>query len=199
MFRDLLLEMSRRGIIPNYRSMLPQIYSAALCGFEQKSQSLIERTLNKYGKDKKLDCISTEIIGVTAGRNIKRLRKLLRVNVIEESFAPPPDYLKNNKTVSKSQYVLSLSQDTVFEIAWLLAKKSASADGQEFSALTEQLFNHTQRTSGYFKRLFREIERHIAHGYYYSATVLISETNKLKDMLHQQRKSCKLDFIKRGF
>ncbi|KAE9552804.1 hypothetical protein FO519_003991 [Halicephalobus sp. NKZ332] len=185
--KNLLLEMSKRGVMPDFESELPQIYAAAFCGFEQKCSSLISRALQRYGEDKKQACVSAEIRGVAAARNLPRLRGLLRNNVTVKIPEESLDF--THKKNQKARYIIDLPYDVTFDVIWQLAKRSTFGDGQEFAALTEQILEHAQRTTGYFKRLFRETERHVAHEFYYSAAVLITETGRVKEMLQSQRKS----------
>uniref|UniRef100_A0AC34R4E8 Uncharacterized protein n=1 Tax=Panagrolaimus sp. JU765 TaxID=591449 RepID=A0AC34R4E8_9BILA len=129
--RELLLEMTKRGIMPNIGTELPQIYSAALHGFVKNCNSLIERALQRYGDDKKIHCFSAQIRGVAASRNVELLKDLMRKNVI---------FRENPENDQKSgRLIINLPYETVFDVIWELARKSVDGRGQEFAELTKQI------------------------------------------------------------
>uniref|UniRef100_A0A7E4UN13 PPR_long domain-containing protein n=1 Tax=Panagrellus redivivus TaxID=6233 RepID=A0A7E4UN13_PANRE len=184
----LLHEMSKRNLTPNFDSELPQIFSAAFCGFDAKAESLIARSVARHGESVRSDCLGVQIRGAATARNIDRVRSLLRSSVLyfdkgPANFGYASDYR------AKPRYVVNLHHDVIFDVIWQLAKKSHFRDGHEFAALTEQILEHAQRQAGFFKMLFRETIRHIVHDYYFSATVLISDTLRVQDMLKSQMKN----------
>lgn len=48
------------------------------------------------------------------------------------------------------------------------------------------MLEHTIRRSGFFKYLYREVERHICHRRYYSAAMLLEEVKRVRDCLANQ-------------
>uniref|UniRef100_A0A8R1J0S5 Uncharacterized protein n=1 Tax=Caenorhabditis japonica TaxID=281687 RepID=A0A8R1J0S5_CAEJA len=100
-----------------------------------------------------------------------RLRQLLRKCVIE------------------STKKLDLSSDDILETIWHMAEKSRDGKGAECSQLVEQMLNCTIRDSGFFRKLFREIERHICHRHYYTALSLLEDTKRVSDCLENQRRN----------
>lgn len=57
------------------------------------------------------------------------------------------------------------------------------------STFFRHLLNCTLRDSGFFRKLFREIERHICSRHYYTALSLLEDTKRVSDCLENQRKN----------
>uniref|UniRef100_A0AC34F6L3 Uncharacterized protein n=1 Tax=Panagrolaimus sp. ES5 TaxID=591445 RepID=A0AC34F6L3_9BILA len=181
----MLLKMTSRGIVPNLDTELVQIFAASATGSDKNAEMLVEKVLQKYGNDSLPECLSARIRGTLLHGNIDKFRKLLRSAVIATKSAGSDDPLEKEKY---KKYILNISYDALFDIIWRLAKLSIDGDGQEFTALSQQILDSAYRATGFFKRLIRETERHIAHKYYYSAAALIGDTNKIKRILDVQQK-----------
>uniref|UniRef100_A0A914PLA7 Uncharacterized protein n=1 Tax=Panagrolaimus davidi TaxID=227884 RepID=A0A914PLA7_9BILA len=181
----LLSRMTSQGILPNLQTELSQIFAASATNSDEKAELLVNKVLKKYGKDQLPHCLSAKIRGTLLHAKLDKFRKQLRSAVIdvdkEKEFSKTGAYFP-------SRYILNITYNALFDIIWRLAKRSRGGDGQEFVALTEQILDSAQRTTGFFKRLIREADRHIAHKYYYSAAALIGDTARVKLILDSQRK-----------
>lgn len=180
------MKMNAQGIIPTFQSELAHIFVLSARGDEEGAKLLIDKALAKYGNDKKPECLAAQIRGSVSYGNMDMLRKLLRSAVVTSDNIKLID-ISHKPT---ARLILLIPYDALFDIIWRLAKRSRKRDGQEFSGLTLQILESAQRTTGYFKRLMRETERHIAHGHYYSATSLLSDTTRVKSQMETQRKFC---------
>ena len=184
----MLLKMKCQGILPDLNSELAQIFAFSRVGDTDHVETLVKKALDKYGEDKAPDCLAARIRGTLANGNIDKFRILLRSAVVQAQSIRMNDA---NTPAPSNRHVLNISHDALFDIVWRLAKHSQMGDGQQYAALTQQILETAQRKAGFFKRLLRETERHIAHGFYYSATALISDTTRVKSMLEGQRKHSK--------
>uniref|UniRef100_A0A158QMB9 PPR_long domain-containing protein n=1 Tax=Haemonchus placei TaxID=6290 RepID=A0A158QMB9_HAEPC len=168
--RAMVYEMARRGFILNQACNDALVYCFAVRGHYAKADSLAE-ALGKYGADAVSSSQGACAKAAAARADLNRLRTVLRRAVMGE------------------ERKLILSSSDVLETIWLLAEKSRYGDGAEYVNLTEQMLNHTNHQSGYFRMLIREVERHISHQHYYTAIALLEDTNKIVDCLRNQQKS----------
>uniref|UniRef100_A0A914YXW3 Uncharacterized protein n=1 Tax=Panagrolaimus superbus TaxID=310955 RepID=A0A914YXW3_9BILA len=179
---NMLLKMASQGIIPNLDTELAQIFAASATGSDKNAEILLDKALQRHGRKSLPDCLSAQIRGTLLHGNVDKFRKLLRSAVTEA------ESVKYSEEKFAKRFFLNIPYDALFDIIWRLAKLSIGGDGQEFAALSEQILESAQRTTGFFKRLTREAERHIAHKYYYSAAALIGETTRVQRLLDSQRK-----------
>uniref|UniRef100_A0A7I5EDQ8 Leucine-rich PPR motif-containing protein, mitochondrial n=1 Tax=Haemonchus contortus TaxID=6289 RepID=A0A7I5EDQ8_HAECO len=173
--RAMVYEMARRGFVLNQACNDALVYCFAVRGHYAKADSLAEQALGKYGADAVSSSQGACAKAAAARADLNRLRTVLRRAVMGE------------------ERKLILSSSDVLETIWLLAEKSRYGDGAEYVNLTEQMLNHTNHQSGYFRMLIREVERHISHQHYYTAIALLEDTNKIVDCLRNQQKSLFLD------
>ncbi|KAK6059134.1 PPR repeat protein [Cooperia oncophora] len=173
--RKMVYEMARRGFLVNSACNDALVYCFAVRGHHAKADSLAEQALGKYGADAVSSAQGACAKAAAARVDLNRLRKVLR------------------RAVMGAERKLILSSSDVLETIWLLAEKSRDGDGAEFVNLTEQMLNHTNHESGFFRLLIREVERHISHQHYYTAVALLEDTNRIADCLKNQQKSLFLD------
>uniref|UniRef100_A0A1I7YD84 Leucine-rich PPR motif-containing protein, mitochondrial n=1 Tax=Steinernema glaseri TaxID=37863 RepID=A0A1I7YD84_9BILA len=169
-------EMAKHGIVRDLDIHCSMILCAAGARDYTKTELLVEQSVEKYGDSARRSALGAAMVGSAAANDITRLRKLLRKAVII------------SKDNDKRRHVLEVDYPVVFDVIWLLAKNSAGADGKEYTALCEQILEHTIRTKGFFKYLVREADRHIAHEYYYTAVPILVDTLRVQDCLKNQKK-----------
>ncbi|GMS79877.1 hypothetical protein PENTCL1PPCAC_2052, partial [Pristionchus entomophagus] len=163
-------EMARRGHSSSDAiSHSHLVYANAVRGFNRQADSLIQQSLVKFGSEGEALNLGAACVAAAAGGKIDRLRDLLRRSV--------DDNLQ-----------LRLSLNNVFDIIWALAEKTGDNEKNN-DAVIEEILNRSQHPNGFFRFLYREIERHISAFHFRTSMILLEETMRVKDPLKNQSKS----------
>ncbi|CAL2045359.1 unnamed protein product [Caenorhabditis brenneri] len=168
--KNMVYNMARKGFPVDAHINAASVFAFSIRGHYKKADSLCEQAATKYGEDGSQLANGAAVRAAACRGDSDRLRQILR------------------KCVIGSTKKLSLSVDDILETIWKMAEKSLDGKGAECSQLVEQMLNCTSRDEGFFRKLFREIERHICHRHYYTALSLLEDTKRVSDCLENQRK-----------
>ncbi|KHN73870.1 Leucine-rich PPR motif-containing protein, mitochondrial [Toxocara canis] len=174
--KAMVYEMGRHGVAIDSFVNFSLVYCFALRGNYEKADSLVKQSAEKYGDDILPKLYSANIRASAARGDIDRLAKVLRCAIVSR-----PDMRG-----SKDRYVLNVPYETVFDTVWILTQKSVDGEGREHETICTQMLERTSRRAGFFKHLYREVERHICHMRYYSAAMLLEEVKRVRDCLANQ-------------
>ncbi|CAI2355403.1 unnamed protein product [Caenorhabditis sp. 36 PRJEB53466] len=169
--RNMVYNMARRGFAVDAHINAASVFVFSLRGHYKKADSLCEQAATKYGEEGSRLAYGAAVRAAACRGDDDRLRHVLR------------------KCVIKSTKKLELSSDDILETIWQMAEKSRDGKGAECSQLVEQMLNCTMRDAGFFRKLFREIEKHICHRHYYTALSLLEDTKRVSDCLENQNKN----------
>lgn len=169
--KNLIYEMARRGFPVDEKINSSLVFCFAVRGHYAKAESLIEQSTTKYGAKGREKAKGACIRAVSYRGDVDKLRSLLR------------------NSVDKHTMKLVVGYEDVLEAIWNLAEKSLDGTGVERTQLVEQMLSHVKREFGFFHKLYREIERHIAHRHYYTALTLLEDTKRVSDCLKNQNRN----------
>lgn len=184
--KTMVYNMARKGFAVDAHINAASVFVFSVRGHYKKADSLCEvsslykrgvlifkfqQAATKYGDEGSRLANGAAVRAAACRGDNDRLRQMLRKCVIE------------------STKKLALSSEDILETIWQMAEKSRDGKGSECSQLVEQMLNCTMRDAGFFRKLFREIERHICHGHYYTALSLLEDTKRVSECLQNQRKS----------
>ncbi|KAF8385198.1 hypothetical protein PRIPAC_74340, partial [Pristionchus pacificus] len=160
-------EMARHGQSPSDDvSHSHLVYANAVRGYDHKADSMIEQASTKFGSEGEALSLGAACVAAASGGNIDRLRAVLRRSVDENLR-------------------LRLPIESVFEIIWALSQKSGDND-KNYQSVMEEILSRAQHPQGFFRFLYREIERHISSYHFRSSMVLLGETMRVKNSLQRQ-------------
>ncbi|CAO4380011.1 unnamed protein product [Caenorhabditis nigoni] len=169
--KNMVYTMARKGFAVDAHINAASVFAFSIRGHYKKADSLCQQAATKYGENGSLLAHGAAVRAAACRGDNDRLRQILR------------------KCIIASTKKLALSADDILETIWHMAEKSRDGKGAECSQLVEQMLNCTSRDEGFFRKLFREIERHICHRHYYTALSLLEDTKRVSDCLENQRKS----------
>uniref|UniRef100_A0A915BP57 ER lumen protein-retaining receptor n=4 Tax=Parascaris univalens TaxID=6257 RepID=A0A915BP57_PARUN len=177
--RAMIYEMGKHGVMLDCFVDSALVYCFALRGNYEKADALVKQSAEKYGVEILPLVYSANIRAAATRRDRDRLAKVLRTAII----------LRPAMRTTKERYALNIPYESVFETIWILSKSSIDGDGREHETICTQMLEHTIRRSGFFKYLYREVERHICHKRYYSAAMLLEEVKRVRDCLANQNRT----------
>lgn len=169
--KNMVYNMARNGFSVDANINASSVFAFSIRGHYKKADSLCEQAATKYGEDGSRLAHGAAARAAACRGDNDRLRQILR------------------KCVIASTRKLALSSEDILETIWQMAEKSRDGKGAECSQLVEQMLNCTSRDEGFFRKLYREIERHICHRHYYTALSLLEDTKRVSNCLGNQRKS----------
>lgn len=169
--KNMVYTMATKGFAVDAHINAASVFAFSIRGHYRKADSLCQQAATKYGDDGSRLAHGAAVRAAACRGDNDRLRQILR------------------KCVIGSTKKLALSSDDILETIWQMAEKSRDGKGAECSQLVEQMLNCTSRDEGFFRKLFREIERHICHRHYYTSLSLLEDTKRVSDCLENQRKS----------
>ncbi|CAB3396528.1 unnamed protein product [Caenorhabditis bovis] len=168
--RNMVYDMARNGFSVDKNINASMTYCFSIRGHYAKADSLIEAS-TKYGEFGESLAHGAAARAAACRGDKNRLRVVLR------------------RCVDEKTKRLQMSTEDIFETIWHLAEKSHDGTGSECEQLIEQMLNCTSRNHGFFRKMFREVERHISHRHYYSALALLEDTKRVSDCLENQQRS----------
>ncbi|CAJ0577115.1 unnamed protein product, partial [Mesorhabditis spiculigera] len=172
--KNLSYVLANRGLLLDDKCNASIIYGFAVRGHWQKAKSLYEQTEGRYGVEARSLAFDALAKAAAAQGNTKELRNLLASEPHKQS---------------------PLSADGCFDVIWLLASQPSEAAAPDIVLIEKLLKEIGSHPAGFFKRLTREIERHITHGYYYSALALIEDAMKVRTFIQNQQRLVLVDQI----
>ncbi|CAI5451168.1 unnamed protein product [Caenorhabditis angaria] len=169
--RNMVYNMARKGFPVDSNINASSVFVFSVRGHYQKADSLCEQAAVKYGEQGAELAFGAACRAAACRGDMDRLRQVLR------------------KSVKEGTTKLILSCNDILETIWLMAEKSRDGTGQECALLVEQMLNCTSRDAGFFRKLYREVERHICHRHYYTALSLLEDTKRVSECLENQQRS----------
>ncbi|KAI6192855.1 hypothetical protein M3Y99_01914500 [Aphelenchoides fujianensis] len=173
-FDELVYEMKKRGISPDAETDRAKIFCSERSGVPLRSDSLIQRYAELHGKRRHGEALGAACCGAAAGKYLSRVRVLLRKAV--------------RKGPNDERYVLQIPLQDLFDVVFHLSEKSVDGLGKEHVAVVQEILEHANHPTGFFKWLFSEAERHMNHNYFYSSMAIIGDMARVNEPLASQRK-----------
>ncbi|GMT10007.1 hypothetical protein PFISCL1PPCAC_1304, partial [Pristionchus fissidentatus] len=165
----LFYEMARRGLSPSDAiAQSHLVYASEVRGYNKKVDSMIEQSSSKFGPEGEALCLGAACVAAAAGGRIDRLRELLRRSVDD-------------------RLTLRIPIESVFEVIWKLSEKSADKETNH-DVVIEEILSRCQHPPGFFKFLYREIERHISSSHFRTSIILLEETMRVGQALKNQER-----------
>uniref|UniRef100_A0A1I7XLT4 Leucine-rich PPR motif-containing protein, mitochondrial n=1 Tax=Heterorhabditis bacteriophora TaxID=37862 RepID=A0A1I7XLT4_HETBA len=170
--KEIIRLLLQRGFVLSKECINSLIYCYTFRGQHNKADTLVKKSTEKYGPIAFAEAQGVCLRASAAKGDISQLCEVLR-----------------RATTNIEDDQSYISSDDMLETIWLLTENSHNGHDIKSMNLIEQILDQMRHEKGFFRKLIREVERHISHQHYLTAVTLLEDTNKVAEYIKNQRPS----------